>query len=62
MPDLLDVSKLLFLVDDEGFVHLCCGPFQVKVCDHPDDFDRLYEQLIDKLGRMKDELHEYYVD
>ena len=59
---MLDVTNLLFVVDDDRRVFLCLGPVRVLVCKTPEDFGEFQERLVEQLDMIRHELFAYYAD
>ena len=59
---MLDVTNLLFVVDDNRRVFLCFGPVRVLVCETPEDFGEFQERLVEQLDMIRHELADYYVE
>lgn len=58
----IDVSKLLFRVDDNTrTVSLCLGLVGVEVCESPEDFADFVDLAIGQLRTIQAEIEENYV-
>lgn len=59
---MLDVTQLMFFVDDDGSVSLNIGAVSVKVCESAEDFGEFQQRLVEQLDMIRHELFDNYIE